>query len=107
MADTFQPIAPRPSPVRTTGAGPWLKANLFADWRSSVTTIFLLVLGLAMIPKLLNWGVLQAVFSADADACHARCFWIGIDTNLDWRRSGRIGDRVTHDVFNCAIECFA
>jgi general L-amino acid transport system permease protein len=71
MADTFQPIAPRPSPVRTSGAGPWLKANLFADWRSSVTTIFLLLLGLAMIPKLLNWGLLQAVFSADADACQA------------------------------------
>jgi len=71
MADTFQPIAPRPSPVRTSGAVPWLKANLFADWRSSITTVFLLVLGLAMIPKLLNWGLLQAVFSADADACQA------------------------------------
>lgn len=71
MADTFQPIAPRPSPVRTSGAGPWLKANLFADWRSTATTFFLLFLGLAMIPKLLSWGVFHAVFSADADACQA------------------------------------
>ena len=71
MADTFQPIAPRPSPVRTSGALPWLKANLFADWRSSITTLFLVALGLAMIPKLMNWGVLQAVFSADSDACQA------------------------------------
>lgn len=71
MADTFVPITPRPSPVRTTGPGPWLKANLFADWRSSVTTVFLIVLGLAMIPKLLSWGLFNAVFGADANACQA------------------------------------
>jgi general L-amino acid transport system permease protein len=71
MADTFQPIAPRPSPVRTTGAGPWLRANLFADWRSSATTIFLMVLGLALVPKLFDWGLFSAVFSANADACQA------------------------------------
>ncbi|MBA4255392.1 MAG: amino acid ABC transporter permease [Polaromonas sp.] len=71
MAETFQPIAPRPSPVRTTGAGPWLRANLFADWRSSATTVFLLVLGLILLPKLFDWGLFSAVFSANADACQA------------------------------------
>ncbi len=71
MADTFQPIAPRPSPVRTTGAGPWLRANLFADWRSSATSVFLLLLGIMLIPKLLNWGLFSAVFGADAQACQA------------------------------------
>lgn len=59
MADIFQPIAPRPSPVRTSGFGPWMKANLFADWRSTATTFFLLFLGLAMVPKLLNWGLFR------------------------------------------------
>ncbi len=71
MANTFQPIAPRPSPVRTSGAGPWLKANLFADWRSTTTTLFLLLLAVVMVPRLLNWGLFNAIFSADANACQA------------------------------------
>ncbi len=71
MANTFQPIAPRPSPVRTSGAIPWLKANLFADWRSSVTTVFFIALALVALPKLLNWGLFSAVFGADANACQA------------------------------------
>jgi general L-amino acid transport system permease protein len=69
MAETFQPIAPRPSPVRTSGAIPWMRANLFADWRTTATTVIVLLIAATLIPRLLSWGLFHAVFSADADAC--------------------------------------
>ena len=34
MSDIFQPIAPRPAPVRTEGLVPWIRRNLFADWKA-------------------------------------------------------------------------
>ena len=34
--DTFQPIAPRPAPVRTEGLVPWARANLFGNPASTV-----------------------------------------------------------------------
>ena len=71
MADTFQPIAARPSPVRTTGLVPWVKRNLFADWRSAVTTVIMALIAAYALPRLLNWAVFQSVFAADANACQA------------------------------------
>jgi general L-amino acid transport system permease protein len=71
MAATFQPIAARPSPVRTTGAIPWMRANLFGDWKSILATVIVLGLALRYLPGLANWTLLQAVFRPDADACQA------------------------------------
>jgi general L-amino acid transport system permease protein len=33
----FQPIAARPSPVRTEGMLPWIRRNLFGDWKNAIT----------------------------------------------------------------------
>jgi len=71
MADTFTPVAARPAPVNTEGLVPWIRRNLFADWKSAVVTLALLGLALYLLPHLLRWGVAQAVFGADADACQA------------------------------------
>ena len=71
MSQTFTPIAARPSPVRTTGALYWLRQNLFADWRSALTSLFLLGLALYLLPQLWRWGLAGAVFGADAQACQA------------------------------------
>ncbi len=71
MAQDFIPIAPRPSPIRTTGFVPWARQNLFADWRSSLTTVFVVALVLYALPGLGNWTLFQAVFRADAEACQA------------------------------------
>jgi general L-amino acid transport system permease protein len=70
-ADTFQPIAPRPAPVRTEGLVPWLRANLFGDWMSAVTTVVLAALFLYALPGLANWLVLKAVWVTNADTCQA------------------------------------
>jgi general L-amino acid transport system permease protein len=69
MADSFVPIAARPSPVQNSGLVLWIRNNLFADWRSSLSSVVLLLLAVYLMPKMVNWGVLQAVFGADVDAC--------------------------------------
>ena len=71
MADTFTPIAPRPSPVKVTGFVPWVRRNLFNDWRSSLTTLFVIGLVLYVLPGLANWSLFNSVVRADADACQA------------------------------------
>ncbi len=71
MADTFTPIAPRPAPVATEGFVPWVRRNLFGDWKSALVTLLLLAAGLLLLQKLLRWGLLDAVFAAHADACQA------------------------------------
>lgn len=71
MADTFTPIAPRAAPVRTEGLLPWVRRNLFGNWRSGTTTLALVALALYLLPGVSQWGLFQAVFVTDADACQA------------------------------------
>jgi general L-amino acid transport system permease protein len=71
MADSFTPIAPRPAPVRTEGVVPWVRRNLFADWKSAVVTLLLLGLALWAAPGVAQWSFFSAVFGADSDACQA------------------------------------
>lgn len=71
MGTVFQPIAPRPSPVRESGPIAWARRNLFADWRSTTTTLFIGALLVWLLPGLWRWLVAGAVFQPDADACQA------------------------------------
>ncbi len=67
----FTPIAARPSPVRTTGLVAWARSNLFSSIGNTLTTLFVLALGIYTLPGVLQWGVVQAVFAPDAGACQA------------------------------------
>ena len=67
---TFQPIAPRPAPVRSTGVVAWVRKNLFGNLLTSVGTIVIALVALTLIPRLLNWALFNAVFATDFDACH-------------------------------------
>jgi general L-amino acid transport system permease protein len=71
MAAVFQPIAARPAPVRTGGVGPWLRANLFADWKSTLTTIAIAIAAATYLPGLIEWAVARAVFAPNASECQA------------------------------------
>jgi general L-amino acid transport system permease protein len=71
MADSFQPIAPRPAPVKTEGLVPWLRANLFGDPLSAATTLVLLGLFLYTLPAALDWLLLKAVWHTSFDDCQA------------------------------------
>ena len=69
--DSFRAIAARPAPVNTEGLVPWVKRNLFADWKNGLVTVLLIGLVLYLIPLAMGWGVTRAIFAADADACQA------------------------------------
>ncbi len=68
---SFQFLPARPAPGARRGLLAWLRRQLFADWRSGVTTVLLLALALYAIPQLLSWGLFNAVTSSNADACQA------------------------------------
>ncbi|MGQ0709678.1 MAG: amino acid ABC transporter permease [Rhodoferax sp.] len=67
----FQPIAPRPAPVGTQGPWAWARKNLFANAATSVGTVLILALALYLLPALLRWAVLDAVWARDHEACHS------------------------------------
>ena len=70
-ADTFQPVAPRPAPVRSSGAVAWLRANLFGDLRTTLSTLVVGGLLLWYGPQFLHWALVSAQWRPDADACRA------------------------------------
>jgi general L-amino acid transport system permease protein len=69
--DSFQPIPPRPSPVKTEGAIPWVRRNLFGDPVSAVVTLLLFGAFAWWLPGFVDWAALKAVFAPDADRCQA------------------------------------
>ncbi len=71
MSATFDPIAPRPAPVRTEGFVPWVRRNLFGDIKSTITTVVIALLAVLYLPPLINWAFVQAVYQPDAEACQA------------------------------------
>jgi general L-amino acid transport system permease protein len=71
VAAVFEVIAPRPAPVKTSGFVPWLRRNLFADWKSAVTTALLVVVAVLYLPRILDWALFQAVFRPNLGECSA------------------------------------
>lgn len=68
---SYQPIAPRLSPVNTSGALVWLRVNLFGDVKTGFSTLIIGALLLWFVPQFLNWSLLQAVWLPDVKACRA------------------------------------
>ena len=68
---TFQPITPRSAPDGASGPVAWLRANLFGDWRTTLSTLIIGGVLLWYVPQLLRWALLQAVWLPSADACRA------------------------------------
>ena len=64
-------LAARQPPTYNIGVVLWAKHNLWGTPASAVTTVLLMLALLWTIPSLLEWSVLRAVFSADADQCQA------------------------------------
>ena len=67
----FEPIAPRPSPRRTEGLGPWLRRNLFGSPGNTASTLLMLGLALWWLPGLFQWAVTASIVEPDADKCQA------------------------------------
>ena len=68
---TFQPIAARPAPVKTEGLVAWIKSNLFGSVGTALGTIVIALLLLSVVPRFLNWALVNAIWAKDYDACQA------------------------------------
>lgn len=71
MADTFQPIDPRPMPGRSTGAIAWLRTNLFSGVGNSLLTLAVVGIALLALTNAFGWTLGHAVFSANLEACNS------------------------------------
>jgi general L-amino acid transport system permease protein len=61
-----------PPPAATVGALAWMRANLFSSPANAATTIALAALALWLIPPLIAWATVDAVWSApDGAICRA------------------------------------
>jgi general L-amino acid transport system permease protein len=67
----FQSIPPRHAPRDTEGLVPWLRANLFGDWKTVVATLVYGALLIWLVPQLLDWALIRAVWAPDLRACRA------------------------------------
>jgi general L-amino acid transport system permease protein len=68
-ASTFQPIAARPAPVNTEGPVAWVKANLLADWKTTLSTVIVGGFLLWYVPQILNWAFVTASWKPNYEAC--------------------------------------
>jgi general L-amino acid transport system permease protein len=67
----FTPIASRPPPRVQVGLLPWLQRRLFDGPLNTLLTLALVAALALVLPPLLSWGVVHAVFGADNAACRA------------------------------------
>ena len=70
-AGSYQPIPPRRAPRDTEGPAAWLRANLFGTWQTATATLVLLALAVWIVPQLVDWALLRAVWAPDVQACKA------------------------------------
>ncbi len=53
-----------PPPLFSRGLAAWARENLFSSWTSGVLTLLLFALGLYLLPPLIEWATVKAVWSA-------------------------------------------
>jgi general L-amino acid transport system permease protein len=70
MQDTFQPLAPRPMPGKSSGVVAWLKTNLFSTPINSLMTLIMLAAVIFSLAQAGGWSITHAVFGADLEACN-------------------------------------
>ena len=68
MTDTMTTTARKP-PAASTGTMGWIKENLFGTWGNSVTTLGMIALLALIVPPLLDWALLNAVWLNDNATC--------------------------------------
>jgi general L-amino acid transport system permease protein len=80
------------APIFSRGALAWMRANLFSGWISGFFTLALLALSLWLIPPLIAWATVKAVWSApDGALCRLHqdgACWAFIAQKMDYLRYG-------------------
>ncbi|HLW91154.1 MAG TPA: amino acid ABC transporter permease [Roseiarcus sp.] len=95
MTAAFVRAAPEPvlaAPLLQRGALAWLRENLFSSLWSTVLTIGLIALSLWVLPPIIAWATVDAVWSApDGALCRAQqdgACWALIGWKFDYLRYG-------------------
>ncbi len=68
---TFAAIAARPAPSTSSGALAWCRTNLFHDWKTTLGTVLIGLVLLGVLPRLLHWALIDAVWSGGYETCQA------------------------------------
>ena len=68
---TFSAISARPAPDTSSGALAWCRANLFHDWKTTLGTVLIGLALLGVVPPLLQWALVDAVWSGGYEICQA------------------------------------
>jgi general L-amino acid transport system permease protein len=68
---TFSAISARPAPDTSSGALAWCRANLFHDWKTTLGTVLIGLALLGVVPPLLQWALVDAVWSGGYETCQA------------------------------------
>jgi general L-amino acid transport system permease protein len=81
-----------PAPIFSRGPLAWMRANLFSSWISGALTLAVLALCLWLIPPLIAWATIDAVWSApDGALCRAHqdgACWAFVAHKIDYFRYG-------------------
>jgi len=81
-----------PPPIFSRGALAWMRANLFSSVTSSVFTLLFLALGLYLLPPLIEWATVKAVWTApDGALCRLHqdgACWAFIARKIDYLSYG-------------------
>ncbi len=92
---TYLRAAPEPvlpAPIFSRGVLAWMRANLFSSWLSGALTLVMLGLCLWLIPPLIAWATIDAIWSApDGALCRAHqdgACWAFIAQKMDYFRYG-------------------
>jgi len=67
---TFTAIEARPAPDSSTGWLAWCRSNLFHDWKTTLATVLIGLVLLGVVPRLLQWALIDAVWSGGYEGCH-------------------------------------
>ena len=70
-AQVFQPISARPAPIKVEGLVAWIRGNLFGDLRTSLGTLAIGAVLLWIVPPLIQWLFINAVWVKNYETCHA------------------------------------
>ncbi|WP_417454014.1 amino acid ABC transporter permease [Kiloniella sp.] len=84
MTMVFQPSPDMPPPASQTGLLHWIKNNLFNSFANGLLTIVGLAILASIIPPLVNWGLLDAIFQGTAETCRqgqGAC-WAFVDAQI-------------------------
>ena len=68
---TFTAIAARPAPNSSGSALVWCRDNLFHDWKTTLGTIVIGLALLTVVPRFLQWALIDAVWTGGYETCQA------------------------------------